>query len=59
MCDHNIGQKPTVILCTYIKRYAGTPESHLNVMTFSFVTGDCSEDLDAFRFFAKNKNSVV
>ena len=34
MCDHIIGEKPIVILYTYINRYAGTPESHLNVMTF-------------------------
>ena len=59
MCDHNIGEKPTVILCTYINRYAGTPESHLNVMTFFPLTGGCSEGLDTFRFSSKNKNIVV
>ena len=59
MCDHNIGEKPTVILYTYINRYVGTPESHLNVMTFFSLTGGCSEGLDAFRFFSKKKNNVV
>ena len=60
MCDHNTGEKPTVIMCTYIHRYAGTPEFHLlNVMTFFSLTGGCSEGLDAFRFFSKNKNNVV
>ena len=34
MCDHNIGEKLTVILYTYINRYARTPESHLNVLKF-------------------------
>ena len=59
MCDHNIGEKPTVILYTYINRYAETSESHLNVMTFSSLTGGYSESLDALRFFSKNKNNVV
>ena len=59
MCDHNIREKPTVIMYTYINRYARTPESHLNVMTFFSLTGGCSEGLDAFRFFSKNKNNVV
>ena len=59
MCDHHIGEKPTVILYTYINRYAGTPESHLNVMTFFSMTGGFSEGLDAFRFLSKNKNNVV
>ena len=59
ICDHNIGEKPTVILYTYINRYAGTPKSHLNVMTFFCLTGGCSEGLDAFRFFSKNKNNEV
>ena len=57
MCDHNIGEKPIAIMYTYIyNRYAGTPESHLNVMTFFSLTGGCSEGLDAFIFFSKNKN---
>ena len=55
MCDQNIGEKPTIVLYTYINRYAGTPESHLNVMTFFSLTGACSEGLDAFRFLSKNK----
>ena len=60
MYDHNIGEKPIVIMYTYINRYAGTPESHLNVMTFFSLTGRCSEEgLDAFRFSSKNKNNVV
>ena len=59
MCDHNIGEKPTAIMYTYINRYVGTPESHLNVMTSFSLTGGCSEGLDAFRFFSKNKNNVV
>ena len=59
MCDHDIGEKPTVILYTYINRYTGTPESHLNVMTFFSPTEGCSEGLDAFRFFSKNKTNVV
>ena len=59
MFNHNIGEKPNVILYTYINRYAGTPESHLNVMTFFSLTGGCSEGLDAFRFLSKNKNNVV
>ena len=59
MCDHNIGEKPTVTLYTYINRYAGTPESHLNVLTFLSLTGGCSEGLDEFRFFSKNKHNVV
>ena len=57
MCDHNIGEKPTVIMYTYINRYGGTPESHLNVMTFFSLTGSCSEGLDVFIFFSKNKNT--
>ena len=59
MCDHNIGEKPTVILYTYINRYAGIPESHLKVMAFFSLTGGCSEGLDAFRFSPKNKNNLV
>ena len=59
MCDHNIGEKHTVILYTYINRYAGTPESPLNVTTFFSLTGGCSEGLDAYRFFFENKNNVV
>ena len=59
MFNPNIGKKPNVILYTYINRYAGTPESHLNVMTLSSLTGSCSEGLDAFIFFSKNKNNVV
>ena len=59
MCDHNVGEKRTVNLYTYITRYAGTPESHLNVMTFFSLTGGCSEGLDAFKFFSGNKNNVV
>ena len=55
MCDHNIREKPTVIVYTCINRYAGTPESHLNVMTFVRLTGGCSEDFDTSR----NKNNVV
>ena len=39
MCDHNIGEEPTVILYTYINRYAGKPESHLNIMTFFSLLG--------------------
>ena len=38
---------------------AETSESHLNVMTFSSLTGGYSESLDALRFFSKNKNNVV
>ena len=59
MCDHNIEEEPTVILYTYINRYEGTPKSHLNVTTFSSLTGGCSEGLDACRFFSENKNNVV
>ena len=59
MFNHDIEEKPNVILYTYINRYAGTPESHLNVMTFFSLTGSCSESLDAFRFFSENKNNVV
>ena len=59
MCDHSIGEKPTVILYTSINRHAGTPESYLNVITFFSLTGGRSEGLDAFRFFSKNKNNVV
>ena len=59
MCDHNIGEKPAVILYTYINRYAGTPESHLNVMAFFSLTEGCSKGLNAFRFFSRNKNNVV
>ena len=33
--------------------------SGVNVMTFFSLTGGCSEGLDAFRFFSKNKNNVV
>ena len=44
MCDHNIGEKPTVIRYTHINRYAGTPESHLNVMIFFSLTGVLSYD---------------
>ena len=50
MCGHNIGEKPTVILYTYINRYAGTPEFHLNVTSFFSLTGGYSEGLDAFKF---------
>ena len=59
MSDHNIEEKPTVILYTYIISHAGTPESHLNVMAFFSLTGGCSEGLDAFKFFSKNENNVV
>ena len=59
MCDHNIGEKPTVILYTYTNHYAGTQESHLNVVTLFSLTGGCSEGLDAFRFFSKNKDNLV
>ena len=59
MCNHNIGEKPTVILYIYINHYAGTTESHPNVMTFFSLTGGCLEGLDAFRFFSKNKDKVV
>ena len=61
MFNHDIGEKPNVILYTYINRYAGTSESHLKVMRFFSQTGGCSEGLwiDAFRFFSKNKNNVV
>ena len=41
----NIGEKPTVMLYTYIDRHAGTPDN--------------SEGLDEFRFFFINKNTVV
>ena len=58
MCDHDIGKEPTVTLYTYINRYAGTPESHLNVMTFFSLTGGCSEGLDTLKNFYKNKNNV-
>ena len=60
MFNHNIGEKPNVIMYTYINRHVPTtPESHLSVMTFFSLTGGCSEGLDAFRFFSKNKNNVV
>ena len=59
MFNHNIGEKPNVILYTYINRYAGTSESHLDVITFFSLAGGCSEGLDAFRLFSKNKNNVV
>ena len=59
MCDHNIGEKPTVILYTFINRYAGTPESHLNVMKFFSLTGGCSEGLGAFKSLSTNKNDAV
>ena len=59
MFSHNIGEKPNVILYTYINRYAGTPESHLNIYDIFFPDWGCSEGLDAFRFFSKNKNNVV
>ena len=59
MFNHNIGEKPNVILYTYTNRYAETPESRLNVVTFFSLTEGCSEGLDAFRFFSKNKNNVV
>ena len=32
--------------------------SHLNVLTFSSLTGGCSEGLDAFRFFFKQRQQM-
>ena len=28
--QYNVGEKPTVILCTYINRHAGTPDKNSN-----------------------------
>ena len=32
--QHHVGEKPTVILYTYINRHAGTPECYDNVIVF-------------------------
>ena len=67
--QHNGGFLPGIILlnqCYYHHRETRSNVmkkfcicilgSHLNVLTFSPLTGGCSEGLDAFRFFFKQNN---
>ena len=70
---HNDGFLPGIILLTKCYYHRGTrlnamkrfcicsQLSHLNVLAFSPLTGECPEGLDEFRFFFKheNKNLIV
>ena len=68
--QHNVGFLPDMILLTQCYDHRGTTRfnamkrffvficslwSHLNVLTFSPLTGGCSKGLDAFRFFFKQQ----
>ena len=67
--EHSGGFLPDIILLTQCYYHRRTRlnamdmfcicslRSHLNVLTFSPLTGECSEELDAFRFFFKNKHN--
>ena len=66
--QHNGGFLPGIILLTQCYYHRGTRlnaerfcicslSSHLNVLTFSPLTGGCSEGLDAFIYiYIKNKH---
>ena len=63
--QYNGGLLPEIIMLTQCYYHRGTRSntmkrfclrslsSHLNVLTFSPLTGGCSEGLDAFNFFFK------
>ena len=68
--QHNDGFLPGIILLTQRQNHRGTRLnamkrfcicslwSHQNVLTFSPLTGGCSEGLDAFRFFFEQQRLV-
>ena len=69
--QYSVGEKPTVILYTYINHHTGTSEKQRVFFVFaalippkrfdifSPVTEGCSERLGAFCFFFKNRDNVV
>ena len=64
--QYNVGLLPDIVLLTQCYHHRGTRlnalkrcclcslKSHLYVLSFSPLTGGCSEGLDAFRFFFKH-----